>query len=203
MKSSVCRTSVQRTLSICDNESIRNELDLVNDVLKSNSFPKRPFKAKSSSNNLKNDNNNSELIKSVFIPRIGPASHRLERILHSNNIKVYHNSHQKIHQTLYSRKDKTDANLKPSAHRILLVYSEETGRNLMIRQKEHLDCYIKENCDNSTIAKQAWMCDHKVNWDMSFVLAPIDKYFARKTGESIEIVKHWAMPQETKPLNNI
>ena len=111
MKSSVCRTSVQRTLSICDNESIRNELDLINDVLESNSFPERPFKAKSSSNNIKNDNNNSELIKSVFITRIGPASHRFERILHSNNIKVYHNSHQKIHQILYSRKDITNANL--------------------------------------------------------------------------------------------
>ena len=175
---------------------IGNELDLINDVLKSNGFPKRPFKAKSSKYNNSNNNNsdNSELIKSVCIPRIGPAFHRLERVLHSNKIKVDHSSHQKIYQILYSRKDKTNANLKPRAHRILyecgVVYIGETGRNLMIRQKEHLDCYIKENRENSTISKQAWMREHKVNWDMSALLASIDKYFAWKTRESFEIAKH-------------
>ena len=50
-------------------------------------------------------------------------------------------SHQKIYRILYLRKDKTNANLKPDAHRILCecraVYIGETGRNLIIRQKEH------------------------------------------------------------------
>ena len=50
-------------------------------------------------------------------------------------------SHQKIHQILYSRKEKTNANLEPDAHHILcecrVVYIGETGRNLIIRQKEH------------------------------------------------------------------
>ena len=174
--------------------------------LKAVVFRKALSKRKAAHNN-KNDNNNSELIESVCILRIGPASHRLKRILHSNNIKVYHSSHQKIHQILYSRKDKTNANLKPDAHRILcecsVVYIGETGRNLIIRQKEHFDCCIKENCENSTIAKQTWMCDHKVNWDMSAFLAPINKYFERKTGESIEIAKHWTMPQEGKPFKTI
>ena len=50
----------------------------------------RPFKEKSSKYNSNNNSDNSELIKSVCIPRIGPAFHRFERVLHSNNIKVYH-----------------------------------------------------------------------------------------------------------------
>jgi hypothetical protein len=39
IKSSVCKTLVHRAHSICDNESINNELDHLQSVLKSNGFP--------------------------------------------------------------------------------------------------------------------------------------------------------------------
>ena len=57
----------------------------------------------------------------------------------------------------------------------------------MIRQKEHHNCCVKEKCKKSAIAKHTWMCNHRINWDKSVLLAPVDKYFARKTRESIEI----------------
>ena len=148
-------------------------------------------------------------ISKVFAFRalILPLTDMGEFFTRTTSKSITDSSHQKIYQILYSCKDKTNANLKADAHRILcecrVVYIGETRRNLIIRQKEHLDCYIKENCENSTIAKQAWMCDRKVNWDRSAVLAPIDKYFVRKTRESFEIAKHWTMPQEGKPLKNI
>ena len=130
----------------------------------------------------------------AFRALVLPLTDVSEFFIPTKSKSITDSSHQKIYQILYSRKDKTNANLKPDAHRILcecrVVYIGETGRNLMIRQKEHLDCCIKENCENSTIAEQAWICDHKVNRDRSVVLAPIDKYFVWKTRESFEIAKH-------------
>ena len=71
-----------------------------------------------------------------------------------------------------------------------LVYIGESGQNLVSRQKEHHNCCVKEKCKKSAIAKLTWMCDHRINWDKSVLLAPVDKYFARKTRDSIEISKH-------------
>ena len=131
----------------------------------------------------KSENNNTDLIKSVCLPYFGPVSYRIERILRSNNIKVYHRSDQEIHQILFSHKDKTDANQKPAVYRIPcecgLVYIGETGGNLTIRQKQHHNCCVNEKCDKSAIAKHAWMHDHRTNWDKSVLLAPVDKYFAQ------------------------
>ena len=47
------------------------------------------------------------------------------------------------------------------------------------------------------------MCNHRINWDKSVLLAPVEKYFAWKIRESIEISKHRTTPQEGKPSNNI
>ena len=71
-----------------------------------------------------------------------------------------------------------------------LVYIGKTGRNLTIRQNEHHNCCVKEKCKKSAIANHAWMCDHRINWHKSVLLDPVDKYFAPKTRESIEISKH-------------
>ena len=107
IKSSVCRALVQRAHSICDDESIGKELDHIKDVLKNNGFPDKQILLNAPKPKSKIDNNNTDLVKSVCLPYIGPASHRIERILRSNNIKVYHNSNQKIHQILFSHKLKT------------------------------------------------------------------------------------------------
>ena len=108
IKSSVCRTLVHRAHSICDDdESIGKELDHIKDVLKNNGFPDKKILLNAPKPKSKIDNNSTDLVKSVYVPYIGPASHRIERILRSNNIKVYHSSNQKIHQILFSHKDKT------------------------------------------------------------------------------------------------
>ena len=118
IKSFVCRTLVHRAHSICDDESIEKELDHIKGVLKNNGFPDKKIILNAPKPKSKIHNNSTDLVKRVCLPYIGPPSHRIERILHSNNIKVYHSSKQKIHQILFSHKDKTDVNQKPGVYRI-------------------------------------------------------------------------------------
>ena len=109
---------------------VEKELDRIKDVLTNNGFPNKKIILNASQPKSKIDNNNIDLVKSVCLPYFGTASHRIERILRSNNIEVYHSSNQKIHQILFSHKDKTDANQKPGVYRIpcecRLVYIGKT-----------------------------------------------------------------------------
>ena len=72
-----------------------------------------------------------EFTNAVCIPYIGRTSHKIERILRRANIKVYYSSLVKIHQLLFSHKDKTNNVSKPGVYRIPCecgeVYIGETG----------------------------------------------------------------------------
>ena len=115
IKSSVCRTLVHRAHSICDDESIGNELDHNKDVINNNGFPDKQILLNPPKPISEITNRSAEPFKNVCLPYTGPASHR---ILRSINIKVYQSSNQKIHQTLLSHKDKTCTNKKPGVYRI-------------------------------------------------------------------------------------
>ena len=203
IKSSVCKTLVNRAYNVCDKESITKELDHLNAVLQQNGFPanKISLTPPTPSNKIK-----QEFSTSVCFPYLGKTSHQIERILASSGIKVYHCSNQKIYQLLYTHKDKTDINLKPGVYRIPCtcgkVYIGETGRNLKVRQKEHKDCCLKCQSDKSALAKHAWENDHPIKWDDSELLAPVRNYFSRQIRESVEIFKNKTILQEGKPLHD-
>ena len=203
IKSSVCKTLVNRVYNVCDKESITKELDHLNVVLQQNGFPsnKISLTPPTPSNKIK-----QEFSTSVCIPYLGKTSHQIERILASSGIKVYHCSSQKIYQLLYTHKDKTDINLKPGVYRIPCtcgkVYIGETGRNLKVRQKEHKDCCRKCQPDKSALAKHAWENDHPIKWDDSELLVPVRNYFSRQIRESVEIFKNKTILQEGKPLHD-
>ncbi len=115
IKSSVCKTLVNRAYSVCDKESVNKELAHLNVVLQQNGFPIDKI---SLTPPPPRSDKKQEFSDSVCIPYVGPASHQIECILASSSIKVYHCSRQKIYQLLYSHKDKTDSNLKPGVYRI-------------------------------------------------------------------------------------
>ena len=90
-----------------------------------------------------------EFLTSVCIPNLAKISHQIERILVLFGIKIYHCSNQKVYQLLYTHKDTTENNLKPSVYRIPCSCEKlcigETERNLKIRQKEHKDVAANTN----------------------------------------------------------
>jgi hypothetical protein len=99
-----------------------------------------------------------EYQSSVCLPYIGPASHKIERILRNKaGIKVYHSSENKLFRALCTRKDSVNESQKPGVYRIPcecgLVYIGETGRNISVRLKEHKTNCEKDEQDKSAVAK--------------------------------------------------
>jgi hypothetical protein len=82
-----------------------------------------------------------EYQSSVCLPYIGPASHKIDRMLKNEaGIKVYHSSENKLFRALCTHKDNVNESHKPGVYRIPCecgqVYNGETGRrNLSIRLK--------------------------------------------------------------------
>ena len=84
-----------------------------------------------------------------------------------------------------------------------LIYIGETGRNLEMRQTEHLAFSQKSLKEKSTVAKHTWELDDAFKWKESKLITPVSNYFARKLRESIEIYKQQIIQQEGRPLNDI
>jgi hypothetical protein len=138
---------------------------------------------------------------SVCLPYIGPASHKIERILRNEaGIKVYHSSENKLFRALCTHKDNVNEFQKPGVYRIPcecgLVYIGETGRNLSVCLKEHKTNCEKAEQDKSAVAKHTWTYDHRIKWDEATILAIVSHTFSRKMRESIEIEKHNTIDQE-------
>ena len=59
-----------------------------------------------------------EYQSSVCLPYIGPASHKIERILRNEaGIKVYHSSENKLFRALCTHKDSVNESQKPGVYR--------------------------------------------------------------------------------------
>ena len=82
----------------------------------------------------------TEYQSSIGLPYIGPASHKIERILKEVCVQVYHSSQNKLFRSLCTHKDSVNESQKPGMYSIPceygLLYIGETGRNLSIRLKE-------------------------------------------------------------------
>jgi predicted GIY-YIG superfamily endonuclease len=132
-------------------------------------------------------------ISRLFVPYIGPASHRIERILRNEaGIKVYHFSKNKLFQALCTHKDSVNESQKPGVYCIPcecgLVYIGETGRNLSVRLQEHKTNCEKAEQDKSAVAKHTWTYDHCIKWDKATILAVDSHKFSRKMREGHSIV---------------
>lgn len=85
---------------------------------------------------------------------------------------------------------------------MLNVLFGETGHNLKTKLKVHQDCSRKWKTEKSTVAKQAWEQDHhKIDGKEAELLAPVQNYFARQAGESIEIAKQKKQQQHYNKEN--
>ena len=205
IKNSVCKTLINRAKTICEVSNNNDELEHLRNVLKMNGYPRHFI-----DNAMKTPQSIHQKIEyqsSVCLPYIGPASHKIERILRNEaGIKVYHSSENKLFRALCTHKDNVNESQKPGVYRIPcecgLVYIGETGRNLSIRLKEHKTNCEKTEQDKSAVAKHTWTYDHRIKWDEATILAIDSHKFSRKMRESIEIEKHNTIDQEGKPLDS-
>ena len=100
----MCKTLVNRAKTICEVSNIDDELEYLRNVLKMNGYPLHFI-----DNAMKTPQSIQQKIEyqsSVCLPYIGPASHKIERILRNEaGIKVYHSSENKLFQALCTHKD--------------------------------------------------------------------------------------------------
>lgn len=204
IKSSVCNSLIRRAHSICDDEHLNGELTHLRNVLQQNGYPSKNIKLSLPQPRTRPSEQQAK--QSVYLPYMGPVSHTLERILSESAIKVYYTTPNKLHQQLYTHKDKTERNLLPGIYRIPcecgLVYIGETGRNLSVRLKEHLACCSKGQTEKSSVAKHTWTTDHRILWKETSLICQESNYFARRVRESVEIHKHRTIEQEGQQLND-
>ena len=90
IKNSVCKTLINRAKTICD---------------KAMKMPQRVQQK-------------TEYQSSVCLPYIGPASHKIERILKEVGVQVYHSSQNKLFRSLCTHKDSVDELQKPGVYLI-------------------------------------------------------------------------------------
>ena len=95
IKNYVCKTLINRAKTICEVSNIDDELEHLRNVLKMNGYPRHFI-----DNAMKTPQSIQQKIEyqwSVCLPYIGPASHKIERILRNEaGIKVYHSSENKL-----------------------------------------------------------------------------------------------------------
>ena len=146
MKSSFCKTLVNRAYNVCDKSDIDKKLDPVKSVLQQSSFLEEKISLTPFTANLSNATK-QKFLRSVCIPSLSTTSHQIERILASSGIKVY--------LPTFTHKDRTDKNLKPKIYRIPCtcrkVYIGETSRSLKVRQKDLKNC-----CRKCQVNKSVW-----------------------------------------------
>ena len=199
------KTLINRGKTICEVSNIDNELEHLRNVLKLNGYP-RQFVDKAMKMPQRVQQK-TEYQSSVCLPYVGPASHKIERILKEEGVQVYHSSQNKLCRSLCTHKDSVDESQKPGVYLIPgecgLVYIAETGRNLSKRLKEHKINSEKAELDKSAVAKHAWTYDHRIKWDEANILAMDSYRFSRKMRESSAIEKHNTIDQEGKPLDSM
>jgi hypothetical protein len=144
----------------------------------------------------------------VYHAYIGPASHKIERILRNEaGIKVYHSSENKLFRALCTHKYNVNESQKPGVYRIPcecgLVYIGETGRNLSVYVLRNTRRIARKpsKINLHAVAKHTWTYDHRIKWNEAIILAIDSHKFSRKMRESIEIEKHNTIDQQGKPLD--
>ncbi|XP_041469960.1 uncharacterized protein LOC121419573 [Lytechinus variegatus] len=113
---SVADTLVRRAHQLSDKAHLQHELKHVTNALTTiNHYPRRRINTQPSSHQPSTNitKNPSKSIATIVLPYIGKTSHRLQRILHSANILVRHQSSRKLHSILDSHKDKHPPNKQP------------------------------------------------------------------------------------------
>ena len=195
---SVSSTLIRRAHDISDEEHLQQELQHIKTALTSiNGYP--PRKVKTSLPRPRTPA--PPHLASVFLPYIGQASHKIQRILKNVNIQVRHRSSGKLHSKLFTHKDRKPPDTQPGVYKIPCecgqFYVGETGRSLRTRLKEHQTSFRRNEWEKSAIVKHAQQQNHRIDWSNAELITSIKHWHTRRVREAIEILQHDTVPQES------
>ena len=96
----MCKTLINRAKTICEVCNIDNELEHLGNVQKLNGYPRKFIdKAMKMPQRVQQK---AEYQSTVYLPYIGPASHKIERILKEVGVQVYSSQNKLFEISLHT-----------------------------------------------------------------------------------------------------
>ncbi|OXA56044.1 hypothetical protein Fcan01_09800 [Folsomia candida] len=212
-KIAVIDTLTTRALRLCDTESVKDELNFVENILKQNHYPIKTVKGRIEQLKQRTPQNrhNQQLEKWIALPYTGSMSKRLSKLLRNNvQVNIGYYTGTKLSSLLYNFKDKREkvnsGIYKIKCKQCPQVYIGESERNINKRLEEH-ESHIRNNRTNLSAVAQH-MADnpgHEIDKASFGLLERETRYFHRKIKESLYIKKfpHTMNNRDGKKVNPI
>ncbi|PNF41399.1 hypothetical protein B7P43_G14428 [Cryptotermes secundus] len=191
-KQAALSTLVHRARALCDQESLRAELEFLKNIFKRNGYNDRQIQRalNRQPNSIQPDDRRGTV---AFLPFVGTIFNRISRVLSRHNIKSVGLPPKKISNFLRPVKDHLGLRT-PGIYRIPCecgkVYIGQTGRSVDTRLKEHQRHIRLEHPDKSAVAEHSIDLDHRIEFHKTAIITSKSRYLDRIILEAVEIELH-------------
>lgn len=220
-KKAVVKNLVDRAIKVSDSEFHTQNLNLIEDILMYNDYPRWFFECiikkrynsicKKTINNITNISIDME--KTVILPYSLELNKKIESQLKPYNIKVINKSDNKIGKYIRSTKDKIPFDLKSSlvykipCKNCVCCYIGQTKRTFADRKYEHN--YSQKHPEKNiktALSDHAKINKHEFEFNKAIMLESEENQYKRDILECFHIKRHdntVNYKQDTKKLSNI
>ncbi|XP_046394991.1 uncharacterized protein LOC124162482 [Ischnura elegans] len=187
-------TLIHRAKSICDSESLPEELLHLKKTLRQNGHNGRDIskalKRAFTNHKTATKEEGEKPLAFAGLPFVSTVSCKIARILKRHDIKAYFRPPAKLRNQLVTAKDPCGL-MTPGVYQIPCecgqVYVGETGRTIATRMKEHQRHFRLGQPEKSAVAEHSISRDHAIRWENTKVLCRVDRFWERLTKEAVLI----------------
>ena len=187
---------LSRAQRICSKQHLEEEIKFLIDVFVENGYSRKKIEKISQEYFSKKDEQKLEIpsdqltVKLPWIPIIGP---KLRKTFKKKNIKTVFTSGPNLKQLLCRNKSKLTPNSYPGIYEIQCscnsIYIGETKKKVLTRSIEHQQDSIAGKWNSSGATEHSKYCHGHFNWILPKTIKIENRFYPRKTRESLEIRK--------------